>query len=40
MPAKLTDDSLEAMFNYLLSKADSSALAAAAALKPEPNRQS
>lgn len=40
MPAKLTDDSLEAMFNYLLAKADSSALAAAAALKPEPDRQS
>jgi Ca2+-binding EF-hand superfamily protein len=40
MPAKLTDDSLGAMFNYLLSKADSSALAAATALKPEPDRQS
>jgi Ca2+-binding EF-hand superfamily protein len=40
MPAKLTDDSLQAMFNYLLAKADSSALAAAAALKPEPDRQS
>ena len=40
MPAKLTDDSLEAMFNYLLSKGDSSALAAAATLKPEAERQS
>jgi Ca2+-binding EF-hand superfamily protein len=40
MPAKLTDDSLEAMFNYLLAKADSSALATAAALQPEPDRES
>jgi Ca2+-binding EF-hand superfamily protein len=40
MPAKLTDDSLQAMFNYLLAKADSSALAAAAALQPEPDRES
>jgi Ca2+-binding EF-hand superfamily protein len=35
MPAKLTDNSLEAMFNYLLSKGDPTALAAAAILKPE-----
>jgi Ca2+-binding EF-hand superfamily protein len=40
MPGKLTDVSLEPMFNYLLAKAGSSALAAAAALKPEPDRQS
>lgn len=40
MPAKLTDDSLGAMFTYLLTKADSSALAAAAVLKPELDRQS
>ena len=40
MPAKLTDDSLEAMFNYLLSKGDPSALTAAVILKPEPDPQS
>jgi Ca2+-binding EF-hand superfamily protein len=40
MPTKLTDDSLKAMFDYLLSKGDSSALAAAATLRPEAERQS
>ena len=40
MPAKLTDDSLRRCSNYLLAKADSSALAAAAALKPEQDRES
>jgi hypothetical protein len=40
MPAKLTDISLEAMFSYLLSKGDPTALAAAAILKPEPEARS